>query len=178
MMGTVSLLIVRYIWTLLIALAFLSFVAFRIYSLASTSGANGTSTADMLSPFMIGTGLILMYQSPNSFWLFWLGESFVIGMFTINSLNMVTMYNHAAVIYISIGIFSLLAALWFRGKFWNYAIVVGLELFLAIFIAVAFPIMEMVLEAILNDKLKKVGDKLRHQHQQMEKYYSTQQHRR
>ena len=175
MMGAVSVIVVRYIWTLLIALAFLSFVAFRIYTMASNpaSAAAGASTADMLSPFMIGTGLILMYQSPNSFWLFWIGESFVIGMFTVNSLNMVTLYNHAAIIYISISIFSLLAALWFRGKFWNYAIVIGLELFLAIFIAVAFPIMEMVLEAILNDKLRKVGDKLRQQHIQMEKYYSS-----
>ena len=71
-------------------------------------------------------------------------------------------------------IFAILSALWFRGKFWNYLIVMGLELFLAIFIAVSFPVFEMILEAILNDKLKKVGDKIRAQHKAMELYYKQQ----
>ena len=174
-MATVSLFVVRYIWTLMIALAFLTFVAIRIYSVAD--GGTGMSKADVMSPFLLASGLIVMYQSQGSFWMYWLGESLVIGMFTFNSLNTVTLFNQSSVIYIVIGLFAVIAALWFRGKFWNYATVLGLELFLAIFIALAFPIMEMVLEAILNDKLRKVGDKLRQQHQQMEKYYSSSQSR-
>ncbi|MGK3739078.1 MAG: hypothetical protein ACI90V_005925, partial [Bacillariaceae sp.] len=59
------------------------------------------------------------------------------------------------------------------GKFWNYAIVIGLEIFVAIFIAVSFPVFEMILEAILNDKLKKVGEKIRAQHKCMERYYKS-----
>lgn len=70
-------------------------------------------------------------------------------------------------------IFGILVSLWFRGKFWNYAVVVGLEVFLAIFIAVSFPVFEMILEAILNDKLKKVGDKVRAHHEYMERYYQS-----
>ena len=91
-------------------------------------------------------------------------------MFTLNSLGVP---NKTVPIIAAVGVFSALAALWFRGKFWNYAIVIGLELFLAVFIALAFPIMEMVLEAILNDKLKKVGDKVRAHHAQMERYYQS-----
>ena len=70
-------------------------------------------------------------------------------------------------------IFGALAALWFRGKFWNYTVVVVFEVFLAIFIAVSFPVFEMILEAILNDKLKKVGDKVRTHHEYMERYYQS-----
>ena len=66
-----------------------------------------------------------------------------------------------------------LAALWFRGSFWNYAFVILLEGLLALFIAVAFPIFEMLLEAVVNEKLKKVGEKVRQHHSLMEKYYSA-----
>jgi hypothetical protein len=66
-----------------------------------------------------------------------------------------------------------LAAWWFRGTLWNYIILLGLELFVALFIAVSFPIFEMILEAIVNDKLKKVGDKVRAQHAYMERYYAA-----
>lgn len=168
MMGAVSLLVVRYRWTLFLALAFLAFIAFKIHSVAS-------GTLDYLSPFLIGTGLVVMHQSSldeNSGWfVYWIGESLVIGMFTYNSLG--TGVPKGTPLYIGISAFSMLAALWFRGKFWNYLTVVGLELFLAIFIAMAFPIMEMVLEAILNDKLKKVGDKVRAHHEHLERYYNS-----
>jgi len=165
MMAVVSLLIVRYRWLLLPALAFLAFIAFKIHSMTQSG------TVEVLSPFLLGTGLILMHQSYESgWWLYWLGESLVIAMFTSNSMAGMA---RTPTLYVIIGITSALAALWFRGKVWNYGIVLGLELFLAIFIAMAFPIMEMVLEAVLNDKLKKVGDKVRAHHVQMEKYYQA-----
>ena len=166
MMGCVSVIVVRYLWTLLPALGFLAFIAYRIYSIAPTG------SFDLVSPFIIGIGLVLMHKSYDADgWLtFWIGESTVIGMFTYNS--MATMEKSPALLLGIFG-FSSIAALWFRGKFWNYIIVLGLELFLAIFIAMAFPIMEMVLEAILADKLRKVGDKVRAHHQYMEKYYNS-----
>jgi multisubunit Na+/H+ antiporter MnhG subunit len=112
-----------------------------------------------------------MYQCrTTSGIIFWVGESLVIAMFTLNSMGGVT---KSSSLYLGIGVFSTVSALWFRGKFWNYAIVVGLEVFLAIFIAMAFPIMEMVLEAVLNDKLKKVGDKVRAHHHHLERYYQS-----
>ncbi len=162
MMAFVSLLVVRFIWTLLPAMMFLAFIAYRIHSVAA-------GTMEVSSPFVIGAGLCLMYQSHSGV-VFWMGESLVIGMFTLNSMSGVV---KSSTLNLGVGVFSTVSALWFRGRFWNYAIVLGLELFLAIFIAMAFPIMEMVLEAILNDKLKKVGDKVRAHHQQLERYYQS-----
>eukprot|EP00980_Cylindrotheca_fusiformis_P007019 scaffold1474_cov132-Cylindrotheca_fusiformis.AAC.15 len=170
LMATVSLLVVRYRWLLYPALAFLGFIAFRIHS----STLQGSS--ELLSPFLIGTGLILMYKSAEengSGLIYWLGESLVIAMFSYNSVNVNPEQLPSGVVLGGIGAFSMVAALWFRGKFWNYIVVIVFELFLAIFIAMAFPVMEMVLEAILNEKLKKVGEKVRAQHKHMEKYYSA-----
>ena len=93
-------------------------------------------------------------------------------MFTYNSIESKPSLSNPILLG-AIGIFGVLAALWFRGKFWNYLVVVGLEIFFAIFIAVSFPVFEMILEAILADKLKKVGDKIRAQHKVMERYYQN-----
>ena len=172
-MAVVSLLVVRFQWLLYPALAFLGFVAFRIHNSVQNT------PLDLLSPFLLGTGLILMYKSCQeeslSGFRYWVGESMVIGMFTYNSVSGTELPSTIPLqfILVVIGIFSSIAALWFRGKFWNYAIVIGLELFLAIFIAMAFPIMEMILEAVLNEKLKKVGEKVRAHHQHLERYYSN-----
>jgi hypothetical protein len=147
---------------------FLAFIAYKIHSVASSG------SVEVTSPFIIGTGLIIMYQSHQSpgWFVFWIGETLVIAMFTLNSLGVVAPTKRLPV-YGAVGLASGLAALWFRGKFWNYFTVIALELFLAVFIALAFPIMEMVLEAILNDKLKKVGDKVRAHHEHMERYYQS-----
>jgi len=177
----ISLVIARYRLTLFPALAFLAFVAYKV-----RSGPTEQSL-ELMSPFLIGVGLIIMYQASSGSWstsspdgtqsthwmLYWLGESITIFMFTYNSME--TKPSLSNPLYFgSILIFGILSALWFRGKFRNYLIVMGLELFFAIFIAVSFPVFEMILEAILNDKLKKVGDKIRAQHNAMELYYKQQ----
>lgn len=165
MMAVTSLLVARYQWALLPGLAFLALIAYRIHAAAA-------GTLEVLSPLAIGAGLIVMNQSyhADGWFIFWVGESIVIGIFTFNSMAGI---QKTPPVYLGIAFFSVLAALWFRGKFWNYAIVLGLELFLAIFIAMAFPIMEMVLEAVLNDKLRRVGDKVRAHHQHLEQYYNS-----
>ena len=179
-LGLISLFIARYRLTLFPALGFLAFVAYRVHSTPIDS------SLEILSPFVIGTGMIIMYQASSGSWstvdadgnpsnhflLYWLGESMTIFMFTYNSIE-----NKPSMTPVYLGstmVFGILAALWFRGRFRNYAIVLGLEVFLAIFIAVSFPVFEMILEAILNDKLKKVGDKIRAQHKAMERYYQKQ----
>lgn len=173
MMAAVSLLVVRYQWLLYPALAFLAFIAYKIHSSVQNS------TLDLLSPFLLGTGLILMYKSSQeeslSGFRYWVGESMVIAMFTFNSISGTELPSTVPLqfVLVAIGIFSGIAALWFRGKFWNYAIVIGLEFFLAIFVAMAFPVMEMILEAVMNEKLKKVGEKVRAHHQHLERYYSN-----
>jgi hypothetical protein len=169
MMGGVAVLLVRFRWTLFPALAFLSYISYQMFKRSSLPGGAYT---DMISPFIIAIGLICMHRGRNAEggWtlLFWLGESLTIGTFTFNSASTLP---KIPLVLVALGVFSVLAALWFRGSFWNYVIVLGLELFMGIFVALAFPIMEMVLETILNEKLQKVGDKVRAHHRVVQAYY-------
>jgi hypothetical protein len=162
-------------------LAFLGFIFYKVRS------APIDSKLELMSPWFIGIGMIIMYQASSGSWstissdgtrsiswlLYWLGESITIFMFTYNSLESKPSFSNSLYLY-AILVFGILSALWFRGRFWNYLIVIGLEVLFAIFIAVSFPVFEMILEAILNDKLKKVGDKIRAQHKIMERYYQQQ----
>ena len=170
--------IARFKLTLFPALAFLAFVTYKVRSVPTNN------KLELISPFLIGIGIIIMYQASSGSWsttsadgsksthwlLYWLGESIAIFIFTFNSMEVKPSLSNP--IYMgALMVFGILAALWFRGKFWNYAIIIGLEIFVAVFVAVSFPIFEMILEAVLNDKLKKVGDKIRAQHKCMERYY-------
>ena len=179
-LGSISLIVSRYLLTLVPALAFLGFIFYKVRS------APIDSKLELASPFLIGIGMIIMYQASKGSWstvssdgtrstswlTYWLGESITIFMFTYNSLESKPSFS-SSYLY-AILVFGILSALWFRGRFRNYLIVIGLEIFFAIFIAVSFPVFEMILEAILNDKLKKVGDKIRAQHKVMERYYQQQ----
>ncbi|KAG7344755.1 heat shock protein DnaJ domain protein [Nitzschia inconspicua] len=188
MLACASVFVTRYRLLLFPALAVLMFVAYQIRQ------SQVYTVRDLASPFLIGTGLLLMYQASVGswsrsvveqdtttnpattttsihFWWYWIGESMVIFMFTHNSLGPSQQAIPAVVV--GVAIFGVLAALWFRGKFWNYVIVLLLEVFMALFIAVSFPVFEMILEAILNDKLKRVGDKVRAQYAYMERYYAN-----
>lgn len=181
MLGLVSVWLIRYRWTFYPMLLFLGYIALQIAGRASLRGGSvyekdGTPTrmTDVLSPLSIAVGLIFMHAGRNESiewsWQFWLGETIVIVLFTLNSVETIPRN------VVGIGGISVLAgliALWFRGKFWNYALVIGFEAFMAIFIALAFPVMELVLEAVLNEKLKKVGEKIRTHHRQMEAYYAN-----
>jgi hypothetical protein len=180
-LGAISLIASRYLLTLVPALAFLGFIFYKVRS------APIDSKLELMSPWFIGIGMIIMYQASSGSWstissdgtrsiswlLYWLGESITIFMFTYNSLESKPSFSNSLYLY-AILVFGILSALWFRGRFWNYLIVIGLEVLFAIFIAVSFPVFEMILEAILNDKLKKVGDKIRAQHKIMERYYQQQ----
>eukprot|EP00529_Nitzschia_sp_RCC80_P021966 CAMPEP_0113444028 /NCGR_PEP_ID=MMETSP0014_2-20120614/2456_1 /TAXON_ID=2857 /ORGANISM="Nitzschia sp." /LENGTH=383 /DNA_ID=CAMNT_0000335029 /DNA_START=42 /DNA_END=1193 /DNA_ORIENTATION=- /assembly_acc=CAM_ASM_000159 len=181
LLAIASLLVVRYQILLFPALAFMAYVAYKIHS---TPGAPSTQ---IIPPLCISVGLIIMYQASHGYvatsngagsttnWvLYWLGESMVVCIFIYNSIPMdqfsPTLQRPIVAASVVVGV---LAALWFRGSFWNYAFVILLEGLLALFIAVAFPIFEMLLEAVVNEKLKKVGEKVRHHHSLMEKYYSA-----
>ena len=56
---------------------------------------------------------------------------------------------------------SLLLSLWLRGKFWRYTTLLGFQGIIALLVVMAFPIMEMILEEIVQDKMMKVGEKIR-----------------
>jgi predicted phage tail protein len=72
MMGVVAVFVTRYWVTVLIAVAFLAFIAYRVRTV------QGAANAEMLSPFMIAVGLLLMHKGrilPETTWsfTFWLG---------------------------------------------------------------------------------------------------------
>ena len=178
LLGAISLIVARYRITLFLALSFFIYIGYKVQH-GPTS-----SRLEVIPPFLISIGMIIMYQASSGSWstvsedgknnihwlLYWLGESILIFMFTYNSL----FEKPSNPVYVgAVLVFGIFAALWFRGKVWNYLIVIGLELLLAVFIAISFPVFEMLLEAILNDKLKKIGDKIRAQHKCMERYYQS-----
>lgn len=90
-------------------------------------------------------------------------------MFTYNSLPP----QESPTMFIIIGVIMSILTLWLRGDLWKYLILTALEVILAIMIALLFPVMEMLLEAILNEKLRKVGEKVRAQNARMEAYYKN-----
>ena len=128
---------------------------------------------DMLSPLMIGVGLVLMYRgrSEDEEWShsFWVGEALVLTMFSFNSLP-----TRSPAHGILLSVLSFILTFWSAGKLWRYAGVLGLETLVAILCALAFPVMELILEQILADKLKKVGDKIRQQNERIQAYYALQ----
>jgi hypothetical protein len=128
---------------------------------------------DTAPPTLIALGLLIMTSARGRdlAWnvQFWLGEALVIGMFIYNSLSFVTVKK--PVVLAGIAVASLLLALWFRGSVWNYAAVLGLIVFFAVIVALGFPIMELILESILNEKLKRVGHKVRLHHQVLQAHY-------
>jgi hypothetical protein len=192
MLAGVTLILVRFRITLIPAILFLAYIAFSIFQRARLPG---NALLDTLPPLLIAVGLLCMYKGrqqlllvpagattdaiakaalsgptpPSWTWLFFFGEALVIGMFTFNSIS----FAKSPLVLGVLAVFSCLAALWFRGQLWNYVIVLVLEGFAALFVALAFPVMELILEAVLNEKLKKVGDKVRAHHRQLEAYYAA-----
>jgi hypothetical protein len=171
-MAVVACLVVRYRLLLYPACLLLLFIAFRVYRHSKIAGVD---MHDILPPLVILAGLLLMHYGDYSdkrglTLVFWLGETLTIGSFIYNSVPTLPRNKY---VMIAIGVVSMLAALWFRGRVWNYALVIGFEVFMAIFLALAFPILEYILESILNDKLRKVGDKVRAHHKILEMHYET-----
>ena len=178
MMGAVAVILVRYRLTLYPALALLAYLGYRIYqsSRITVEDCVTCSIWEVMSPVILAFGSLCMFsgrtEAGDWTWLFWIGEALVIGTFTWNSVA--SSIPKTALTYTALAAFAILSALWFRGKLWNYAIVVGLEIFLALFVALAFPIVEFILEAILNEKLRKVGDRVRMHHEVLSRYYEAQ----
>ena len=48
-----------------------------------------------------------------------------------------------------------------KGRFWRYLTLLGFQAVLALLVVLVFPIMEMVLESIVDEKMRKVGEKIR-----------------
>jgi hypothetical protein len=89
-------------------------------------------------------------------WTFWFGEALVMTLFVTNSFEKQT-----RALVLAFAALSLLSSLWLRGRFWRYATVLVLEGVIAMMCVVIFPVMEMILESIVEDKMRKVGEKIR-----------------
>lgn len=190
MMCLVSVVVVRYRITIIPAFLFLAYVCYQLF--ASTqlpdNHPNRISMYSLASPLMIGIGLLCMhwgraavvtddgFKSWQWTWLFWVGETVVIAVFAWNSISASLPGN--ATVYGIIGVVSAIAAFCFRGRLWNYVVLIVFEAVLILLVVTAFPIMEMLLEAILNEKLRKVGDKVRAHQKQLETFYANKELRR
>ena len=64
--------------------------------------------------------------------------------------------------------------LWIRGKFWRYCFLLGVEFVLALVAVIIFPIIEMLVEELMNEKIKKVGEKVRTLHKTMQDLHKIQ----
>lgn len=172
MMASVSLFISKFKYVSISALLFLLYTSFQI-SKARKEAKAMISLFDVMSPLIIGVGIMIMYYgrvSPPtdgsySFWswTFWLGESTVMSMFALNTIAGKENSSLKPSVPLGIGVFiiSTIICLLLRGKFWRYVFVLGFEMGLALVAVMIFPIMEMILEEIMNEKLKKVGNKIR-----------------
>lgn len=88
---------------------------------------------------------------------YWLGESIVLAIIITRTFEGALTRTLLALF----SIISLLLTLWLRGRFWRYLTILGFEGIIALLVVLAFPIMEMILESIVEEKMRKVGDKVR-----------------
>jgi len=132
---------------------------------------------ELAGPFALIFGLLCMHvaHSRQGFLMqcvFFLGESTGTFMFIFNSIR-TSLPVMTPVVLIVIAFVASALALIFRGKFWNYFIAMLFEAGLLLVVVMAFPVIEMMLETILNEKLRKVGDKVRAHQKQLEAYYAS-----
>jgi uncharacterized membrane protein YvlD (DUF360 family) len=170
MMGLTAVLLTRYLLLIVPAGLFLVFTAWRIKQLQGFTGWGACH------PLVLGLGLVLMHygrELPEMTWSFsfWIGEALVATMFTYSTLPP----QETPTMFAVIAVCMFILTLWTRGNVWKYTTLTALQVILALVLALVFPILEMFIEAILNEKLKKVGDKIRAQHVRMEAYYAAKQ---
>jgi len=89
-------------------------------------------------------------------WTFLFGETTVMTSFISNSFD-----NRPLALLLLFTTLSFFLSLWLRGSFWRYATLMGFEGIIALLVVLAFPIMEMILESIVEEKMRKVGEKIR-----------------
>lgn len=178
MMCAAVTIVVRYRITLVPATLFLLYVTYGVFqgSRLPDNHPNKRNMIEIGGPVALIFGCFCMYlgQERGSFfskWIFWIGEATTMFMFILNSIqNSLPM---GLPLLAGIAFVASLLSLIFRGKFWNYFIAMVFEGGLLLVVVMAFPVIEMMLETILNEKLRKVGDKVRAHQKQMEAYYAS-----
>lgn len=91
-------------------------------------------------------------------WTFLCGEALVMTSFLANSFDNQLLSRFLVLVF---SVLSLLLSLWLRGRFWRYMTLLGFEGLIGALVVLAFPIMEMILESLVEEKMRKVGEKIR-----------------
>jgi hypothetical protein len=191
MMAITSVIITRWKYTTIPAVLFLLYTSFQIFRAKSSgsSGVNLIQTYDILSPILLATGLIIMYTWKNNShyqqqegevetqfqWnkMFWMGETLIMTIFCINTLVSKEASSVRPSLGLGVGLYVFFAmiALFIRGKGWRYMTILSMELGLALVAVLVFPIMEMIMEALVDEKMKKVGERVRLYARVMEEHH-------
>ena len=175
-MGLASTLLCRYLLTLVPAAAFLCYLSYRIRQ-TGRKVPGSVLPLQVAAPLALVAGLVLMYCGRDAAagrpwsWTFWSGEALVMTMFLVNSVPVPrgrVLHPLPAVALFALG--SLLVSLLLRGRFWRYSALVAFEAVLAFLAVLIFPIMEMILEEIMNEKLRKIGEQVRAHARRMDAY--------
>jgi len=170
-MGFISAVFARYKYLLYPCMLFLLFIAYRI-TRAHLDKPPKPTKGDILSPIIIAIAMYIMHSARNQAdldgtdywsWKFYLAEITFMTLFILNSLTVDKTIPVRPSIAASAGytVLAAIACTWIRGRLWRYGIIVVLELILALLAGVIFPTMEVVLEEIMREKLKKIGEKVR-----------------
>ena len=182
MMAAASLFITRWKYTTIPAILFLSYTSLQIYQARNkeTTGPLIT-TFDIISPLCISTGILLMFfgrsDSEQGPWTktFWAGEALVMTLFCLNTLSSREATTLRPSLPLSLGLYFIfgLLALYIRGKGWRYISCLSIELGCALVAVLVFPMMEMLMETLIDEKLKKVGERVRLYSKVMEETYQA-----
>jgi len=124
---------------------------------ATTAAAAGVDNAVVGDSATAADTLTEIITYADWSWTFLFGETLVMTSFLSNSFE-----NNLPKLFLgAFSTLSLLLSLWLRGRFWRYATILGFEGVIALLVVMAFPIMEMILESIVEEKMRKVGEKIR-----------------
>ena len=106
---------------------------------------------------------------------FWMGEAMVMTIFCLNTIASREESTLRPSLPLGMGLFVLfgLIALYIRGKGWRYLGCLSIELGCALIAVIVFPMMEMVMETLMDEKLKKVGERVRLYSKVMEESYNA-----
>eukprot|EP00978_Attheya_sp_CCMP212_P013739 scaffold34590_cov37-Attheya_sp.AAC.2 len=190
MVAVVVTILCRWKWTMIPSCLFMLFVTAKV-ALSSRQTANraaGASYMDALQPFLMGMAVWLMYygrsssssSSSSSTWsvTFWAGEGLVTFYVMKSSLpvppNGATAKN-VVLVSGACGVVAGVATLLLRGRFWRYTCLICGQAALALLCVLVFPVLEMILEEIMREKLHKIGDKIRAHSKRMEQLQQLQQ---
>lgn len=174
LMGFISTILSRYKYLVAIGICFMIHTSYKLFSLYRSYYKSPkqqqpqlVTKSDFVSPLLIGLGFYLMYigriNEKRTFFFF--GECIVMTLFMVNSItpadSISTFWRPSAAIITALAILSSLISLYVRGNFWKYTTIVLIILGLSILIALVCPMMEMILEEIMMQKIRKVGEKVR-----------------